>query len=113
MSSSHDLSAIFDEHVAHEFVAQDIAATMRTMAADPFVNHVPTSPRAHAAAGTNGFGTRTWVFSTATTAVASTAGRCRLPDDRDVSPLAPKGGAKGVLDHRRPDSQCRPQPQPA
>ncbi len=38
----HDLSAIFDEHVADEFVAKDVAATMATMAAEPFVNHVPT-----------------------------------------------------------------------
>ncbi|AGZ49681.1 hypothetical protein PJK45_12370 [Mycobacterium kansasii] len=37
-----DLSAIFDEHVAHEFVAKDLAATMATMTADPYVNHVPT-----------------------------------------------------------------------
>ncbi len=41
-SSAHDLGAIFDEHVAHEFVAKDLAATMATMTADPFVNHVPT-----------------------------------------------------------------------
>jgi carboxymethylenebutenolidase len=41
-SSAHDLSAIFDEHVAHEFVAKDVAATMATMTAEPFVNHVPT-----------------------------------------------------------------------
>jgi hypothetical protein len=41
-SSTHDLSAIFDEHVAHEFVAKDVAATMATMTAEPFVNHLPT-----------------------------------------------------------------------
>ena len=40
--SVHDLSAIFDEHVADEFVAKDVAATMATMTAAPFVNHVPT-----------------------------------------------------------------------
>jgi carboxymethylenebutenolidase len=34
MSSTHDLSSIFDEHVAHEFVAKDVAATMATMTAD-------------------------------------------------------------------------------
>lgn len=38
----HDLSSIFDEHVAGEFVVRDVAATMSTMAAEPFVNHVPT-----------------------------------------------------------------------
>jgi len=38
----HNLSSIFDEHVAGEFVIRDLAATMSTMAAEPFVNHVPT-----------------------------------------------------------------------
>ncbi|WP_326546133.1 nuclear transport factor 2 family protein [Mycolicibacterium sp. ND9-15] len=42
MSKTFDLGAIFDEHVADEFVAKDLAATMATMTADPFVNHVPT-----------------------------------------------------------------------
>lgn len=37
-----NLSSIFDEHVAQEFVAKDVAATMSTMTAEPFVNHVPT-----------------------------------------------------------------------
>ncbi|WP_375486514.1 nuclear transport factor 2 family protein [uncultured Mycobacterium sp.] len=40
--TTYDLSAIFDEHVAHEFVAKDVAATMATMTGDAFVNHVPT-----------------------------------------------------------------------
>jgi carboxymethylenebutenolidase len=40
--TAHDLSAMFDEHVAHEFVTKDVAATMATMTADAFVNHVPT-----------------------------------------------------------------------
>ncbi len=42
IESGRDLSAIFDAHVAHEFVGKDVAATMATMTADPFVNHVPT-----------------------------------------------------------------------
>jgi carboxymethylenebutenolidase len=40
--TQYDLGAIFDEHVADEFVAKDVAATMTTMTDDPFVNHVPT-----------------------------------------------------------------------
>jgi hypothetical protein len=32
-SSSPDLSAKFDQHVAHEFVDMDVAATMATMTA--------------------------------------------------------------------------------
>lgn len=37
-----NLGAIFDEHVANEFVAMDVDATMATMSSDPCVNHVPT-----------------------------------------------------------------------
>lgn len=40
--AGHDLSAIFDEHVGYEFVAEDVAATMATMTPDAYVNHVPT-----------------------------------------------------------------------
>ena len=36
-----DLGAIFAEHVASEFVAKDVDATMRTMTAEPYVWHVP------------------------------------------------------------------------
>jgi carboxymethylenebutenolidase len=39
---TYDLSAIFDEHIADEFVVKDVAATMATMTANPYVNHVPT-----------------------------------------------------------------------
>jgi carboxymethylenebutenolidase len=40
--TAYDLGAIFDEHIADEFVTKDVAATMATMTADPYVNHVPT-----------------------------------------------------------------------
>ncbi len=36
-----DLGAIFDEHVASEFVTKDLEATMRTMVPEPYVWHVP------------------------------------------------------------------------
>jgi carboxymethylenebutenolidase len=42
VSARPDLGALFDEHVASEFEAKDIEATMRTMAPDPYVWHVPT-----------------------------------------------------------------------
>ncbi|MGP4018642.1 ester cyclase [Saccharopolyspora sp. 5N708] len=38
-----DLGALFDEHVADEFVVRDVAATMATMTDAPVVNHVPTT----------------------------------------------------------------------
>ena len=42
---AYDLSVLFDEHVADEFVAKDVAATMATMTAEAFVTHVPTMMR--------------------------------------------------------------------
>jgi len=37
-----DLGAIFDAHIRHEFVDHDVAATMKTMLAEPYVHNVPT-----------------------------------------------------------------------
>ena len=42
MSAGLDLGAVFDAHVGAEFDQQDVDATMATMAADPYVWHVPT-----------------------------------------------------------------------
>jgi carboxymethylenebutenolidase len=41
MGETPDIGAIFDEHVAAEFVHLDLDATMATMTDDPYVNHVP------------------------------------------------------------------------
>ena len=41
MSTKPDLAAVFDDHVAAEFVHLDLDATMATMTEDPYVNHVP------------------------------------------------------------------------
>src|SRR5438876_3899431 len=37
-----DLGAVFDAHVKAEFVDRDVAATMATMASEPYLTHVPT-----------------------------------------------------------------------
>jgi carboxymethylenebutenolidase len=37
-----DLSVLWDQHCYHEFVTRDVDATMATMVAAPYVNHVPT-----------------------------------------------------------------------
>jgi carboxymethylenebutenolidase len=37
-----DLSHLWDQHVHHEFAARDVPATMATMVAEPYVNHIPT-----------------------------------------------------------------------
>lgn len=38
----HDLSALWDKHCEHEFATRDVDATMATMVAEPYVNHIPT-----------------------------------------------------------------------
>ncbi len=37
-----DFSALWDLHCHHEFVTRDVPATMATMVAEPYVNHIPT-----------------------------------------------------------------------
>jgi len=37
-----DLSALWEEHIRHEFGTRDVPATMATMVAQPYVNHIPT-----------------------------------------------------------------------
>jgi carboxymethylenebutenolidase len=38
----YDLSALWEQHTYLEFGARDADATMRTMVAEPYVNHIPT-----------------------------------------------------------------------
>jgi carboxymethylenebutenolidase len=38
----YDLEALWEEHCRHEFETRDVDATMATMVATPYVNHVPT-----------------------------------------------------------------------
>jgi carboxymethylenebutenolidase len=87
--SAHDLSAIFDEHVAHEFVAKDVAATMATMAAEPFVNHVPTMMGGVGAAGVADFYDKYfighWPADTTIIPVCRTVGADRVVDEMIMS----------------------------
>jgi len=41
-TTTKDLGAVFDAHVRAEFVDKDVAATMATMTAEPYLTHVPT-----------------------------------------------------------------------
>jgi carboxymethylenebutenolidase len=42
MGPHYDLSALWELHTMHEFGTRDVDATMKTMVAQPYVNHVPT-----------------------------------------------------------------------
>lgn len=37
-----DLVSLWEEHIRHEFDTRDVPATMATMVAQPYVNHIPT-----------------------------------------------------------------------
>lgn len=89
MSSPRDLGAIFDRHVAHEFVDQDVAATMATMSADPFVNHVPTMMGGVGADGVADFYGKYfvghWPADTTIIAVCRTVGTDNVVDEMVMS----------------------------
>jgi carboxymethylenebutenolidase len=40
--AGYDLGALWEEHCRYEFETRDVDATMATMVAQPYVNHVPT-----------------------------------------------------------------------
>jgi carboxymethylenebutenolidase len=42
MGPHYDLSALWDKHCEYEFARRDVDATMSTMVAEPYVNHIPT-----------------------------------------------------------------------
>ena len=42
MGPHYDLSALWDKHCEYEFGHRDVARTMGTMVAEPYVNHIPT-----------------------------------------------------------------------
>ncbi|AYE96824.1 hypothetical protein C0J29_20530 [Mycobacterium paragordonae] len=88
-SAADDLSVVFDEHVASEFVAKDVQATMATMTADPFVNHVPTMMGGVGGAAVADFYDRYfighWPDDTTITPVSRTVGADRVVEEMVIS----------------------------
>jgi carboxymethylenebutenolidase len=41
MGPHYDLETLWEKHTLYEFGTRDVAATMRTMVAEPYVNHIP------------------------------------------------------------------------
>ncbi|MGU7774667.1 dienelactone hydrolase family protein [Burkholderia sp. MR1-5-21] len=42
LGPNYDLSALWEVHLKHEFDTRNVDATMATMVAEPYVNHIPT-----------------------------------------------------------------------
>jgi carboxymethylenebutenolidase len=78
-----DLGAVFDEHVASEFVAKDLDATMETMVADPYVWHVPPMTGASGGDGVRDFYSSQFIGHTPDDSVLTTIART-VTEDRVI-----------------------------
>jgi carboxymethylenebutenolidase len=89
MSSTADIASVFDEHVASEFVHQDLDATMATMAEEPYVYHLPPMTGGVGFEGVRSFyGAHfigKWPADTAITPVSRTIGEDQVVDELVVS----------------------------
>ena len=83
-SAAVDLGAVFDAHVKAEFVEKDVAATMATMAPDPYLTHVPTLTGGTGRAAVTQFYRDYFVG--------------HWPDDVEVKPLSRTVGENRVVD---------------
>lgn len=82
--AGNGIGAVFDAHVAAEFVARDLDAAMATMSDEPYVNHVPVL--------TGGVGRE---------AVRNFYGRHfigKWPEDTEITPVSRTIGADQVVD---------------
>lgn len=84
-----DLGAIFDAHVAHEFVTKDLDATMATMNDAPYVNHVPVMTGGVGQDGVRAFyGAHFighWPADTVVAQISRTVGEARVVDELMIS----------------------------
>src|SRR5262245_62939335 len=79
-----DRGAIFDPHIRHEFVEHDVAATMKTMVAEPYVHNVPTLTGGDGHAGVIDFYTHHFVG--------------KMPADTRIERISRTGGSYQVVD---------------
>ena len=80
----YDLEALWEAHTTCEFGTRDVAATMRTMVADPYVNHIPVM--------TGGVGQRELARFYANHFIP------KLPADTRLVPISRTVGADRVVD---------------
>ncbi len=84
MGPHYDLEALWEVHTTCEFGTRDVAATMRTMVADPYVNHIPVM--------TGGVGQRELARFYANHFIP------KLPADTKLVPISRTVGADRVVD---------------
>jgi carboxymethylenebutenolidase len=80
-----DLSALWDEHTAHEFSTRDTEATLATMVDDAYVNHIPVLTGGRGKSELRGFYSNDFISKmppdTTLTPVSRTVGRDQLVDE--------------------------------
>jgi carboxymethylenebutenolidase len=80
-----EIAAVFDAHVAAEFVQRDLDAAMATMTDDPYVNHVPVMTGGVGFDAVRDFYGRhfigKWPEDTAITPVSRTVGEDQVVDE--------------------------------
>jgi carboxymethylenebutenolidase len=81
---SHSLGAIFDAHIAKEFVDRDVDATMATMVAEPYVHCVPLMTGGSGGKGVRRFYSEHFVN--------------QIPKDAEVTPISRTIGKDQVVD---------------
>jgi carboxymethylenebutenolidase len=79
-----DLVALWEKHCEHEFATRDVDATMATMVAEPYVNHIPTMTGGVGYAKLHHFYTHHFVNSN--------------PPDTTLVPISRTVGATQVVD---------------
>ncbi|MEM7542560.1 MAG: dienelactone hydrolase family protein [Pseudomonadota bacterium] len=84
MGPIYDLSELWDKHTEYEFGARDVDATMDTMVAEPYVNHIPTMTGGVGYQHLKRFYTNHFVFSN--------------PDDTSLIPVSRTIGSDRVVD---------------
>jgi carboxymethylenebutenolidase len=84
-----DIGAVFDEHIRDEFELHDADATMETMSADPYLNHVPMMTGGVGRAEVHRFYRDSfipsWPSDTTVTPISRTVGEAQVVDELLVS----------------------------
>ena len=78
------LSALWEEHVRHEFATRDTEATLRTMVPDAYVNHVPVMTGGVGHDALRAFYSRLFIP--------------RMPPDTEIVPVSRTIGTDRVVD---------------
>ena len=81
---AYDLESLWEDHLHHEFGSRNTAATMATMVAEPYVNHVPTMTGGTGADALSRFYAEHFIP--------------KMPKDTTLTPLSRTVGADRVVD---------------